>query len=342
MYSLSWDFGKKINKYVINLSSCPYLVEILGQGDFFMHEILKNLPLDIRSAVQRLSCDLTRVNEIRLRVGQKLVVYVQNKEIWIDIVINKKHINELMEFATRHSVYAYENQIKQGYITVTGGHRIGICGKAIVVNGELAGFRNISSVNIRIAHEIKGCGNRILHYIYDKDRLYNTLIIAPPGCGKTTVLRDIIRQLSAYCNVGVCDERGELGACFDGICNNDLGSRTDIIEGCDKLTATDILLRTMTPAIIAMDELGSRDYPIIGTLGGRGCRAIATIHGSSVAELSDEIIDSFEHFIILSKICGIGTLDKVYAKAGRGERDSENNSDYIRGLVLLFDRAELL
>ncbi|MGN0481330.1 MAG: stage III sporulation protein AA, partial [Lachnospiraceae bacterium] len=157
-----------------------------------MQEILKNLPVEIRQAVLNQNIDFRLLTEIRMRLSKRLVLCYGKKEVWLNTVINKRHMSELLEFTTKHSAYAYENQLRQGYITVEGGHRIGFCGKVIIKDGQACGFKNISSANIRIAHEVKDCAAKVMPYIFENGNLYNTLIIAPPGCGKTTILRDII------------------------------------------------------------------------------------------------------------------------------------------------------
>lgn len=304
-----------------------------------MHEILKYLPIDVRQTLLNDSVDWTCLTEIRLRLSKNLRINYGKKEKIYKLIINKNHMNELLEFATRHSAYAFENQLKQGFITVEGGHRIGLCGKAIVKEGCVCGFKNISSANIRVAHEVKYCGNNVISFIKEKDRLYNTLIIAPPGCGKTTLLRDIIRNLAAYVNVGVCDERGELAACCEGVSCNDLGDRTDVIEDCDKNAASEILLRTMNPRVIAMDELGNEDVAIIDRLINHGCMVIATIHGISIEE-AKAVLNYFDRLIVLSDFEGIGTIEKVYKK--RGGENASDNSDIIHSFGLLYDRTKLL
>lgn len=307
-----------------------------------MHEILKYLPIDVRQALMNAQIDWTSLTEIRLRLSKKLIIYYGNNEKYLNLKINKNHMDELLEFATKHSAYAYENQLKQGFITVAGGHRIGLCGKAIIKDNKVCGFKDISSANVRIAHEIKNCGNSVFAYINDGDRLYNTLIIAPPGCGKTTLLRDIIRKLSYKYNIGVCDERGEIAASYEGIAYNDLGDRTDVIEDCDKLTASQILLRTMNPSVIAMDELGSDDWGIIDNLLNHGCKTISTIHGSAISEARG-IINNFERLIVLSKAEGIGTIEKIYGRRDIGiESDDANSTDWNNCFDVLFDRANLL
>lgn len=310
-----------------------------------MQEILRNLPVDIRQAISSQDINFGELTEIRMRVSKRLVLYYGKREVWLNTVINKRHMSELLEFTTRHSAYAYENQLRQGYITVEGGHRIGFCGKAIVKDGQAWGFKNISSANIRIAHEVKDCAAKVMPYIVEEGRVYNTLIIAPPGCGKTTILRDIIRQLSQHFNVGVCDERGEIAAMYDAVPSNDLGDRTDVIEGCDKATSMEILLRTMAPSVIAVDEIGSNDIKNLNMMCNMGCSAIATIHGKNPKELIKRenlkgVINNFERLIVISNAHGAGTIESIFA--WKGDDFDQNNSDSVHGFMLLYDRTKLL
>jgi stage III sporulation protein AA len=158
------------------------------------------------------------------------------------VQITKNEIRETMEYISNYSLYAFEDEIRQGFITINGGHRIGIAGKIIIENDEIKGMKHISFINIRLAHQVKGCANKVIPYLIDEKTkgIYHTLIISPPRCGKTTLLRDIIRQLSdgnsryPGMNVGVVDERSEIGACYMGTPQNDLGIRTDVLDCCPK------------------------------------------------------------------------------------------------------------
>jgi stage III sporulation protein AA len=268
------------------------------------------------------------IEEIRLRVGQPLVVRTSYNEIFISYdgnrtdnyddayIVEDRDISETLEYVSNYSLYAFEEEIKQGYITVMGGHRIGLCGRVLINNGEIKTIKNISFINIRIAHELKGCSNDIIDKLYkDKNRIYNTLIISPPKAGKTTLLRDIIRNISngnkcfKGLNVGVADERSEIAACYMGRPQNEVGIRTDVMDGVPKALGIMMMIRTMSPDVIAVDEIGLKDdvHAILEGIN-CGCSFIGTIHGTSIEDIRkrpevEVLIDSgiFEKYIIIMR-----------------------------------------
>ena len=223
-------------------------------------------------------------------------------------------IRTLMEIFARHSLYAYEREISQGFLTIRGGHRIGITGKAVVESGHVKTVRDISSLNIRIAHEIKGCAKSVLPHLLSGEEFLDTLVISPPGAGKTTLLRDLIRELSSGGswgsgkNVSVVDERSEIAACFGGVAQCDLGPRTDVMDGCPKSEGMLMMLRSMAPQVLAVDEITApEDLRAIQEAAGCGVTLLATAHGGSWEELRlrplyRELLDQgiFRTFVVLS------------------------------------------
>lgn len=291
-----------------------------------LSELLSSLPLGVRSILCQRGFDYDKIQEIRIRLNQPLVIYYDNRELVMPAYKPAyKDVNELLEFATKHSLYAFENEIRQGYITVRGGHRVGLCGKAVMKNGQVSTFKNISCANVRVAHEVEGCSREIFPMLHDGNAFYDTLIVSPPGCGKTTVLRDLIRTISNgtgdFCgrSVGVCDERSEIAACFNGEAQNDLGIRTDIVDGCPKEEAMQLLIRAMAPSVLALDEIGTgRDIEALHKLSNCGCNTLATVHGGSVAEIRerggiDALLEKrvFRRIVVLSRRRGPGTLECV-------------------------------
>lgn len=272
--------------------------------------------------------NIEHITEIRLRVGKPVLIYLNHKEISIDEngkfiyvpekgrIFSYQELQNLIDFWCQDSRYAFQDEIKRGFLTIEGGHRIGICGE--IINDEdrkVQVIKYISAVNIRVAHEIKGVANHILKYIYSEEQVKNTLIVSPPGAGKTTLLRDMIRQLAngdnirQGINIGVVDERGEIAACFQGIPQLDVGIRTDVLDNCEKIVGMRMLLRTMAPAIIAVDELGSiEEIELIKQMIGNGCGVIATIHGNNMEELKKKKwlrelweLEIFKNIIFLSR-----------------------------------------
>lgn len=303
-------------------------------------ELLKILSLKLRTIFGKLTIDFDKLQEIRLRINAPLLVIYSNQESFITeeaklvnhpakaIIVTRNEIRETMEYISNYSLYAFEEEIKQGFITINGGHRIGIAGKIIIEEDVIKGMKHISFINVRLAHQVKGCADRVLPYLINQQRngIYHTLIISPPRCGKTTLLRDVIRQLSdgneqlAGMSIGVVDERSEIGACYMGTPQNELGIRTDILDCCPKAKGMLMLIRSMSPQIIAVDELGSKEeLEAIDYVIGCGCKLIATVHGSSLEDIRNkptlgELIEKrlFERYIILSNVRGIGHIEEIY------------------------------
>lgn len=206
------------------------------------------------------------------------------------LIIEDFHIKKTFDLITNHSIYAFSEEIKNGFITVKGGHRIGIGGKVIYGDKGIENITNISSLNIRIAREKKGISDNLIYsLIDDQGDFYNTMIISPPQCGKTTLLRDIIRNLSnGFKNikgfkVGLVDERSEVAGVYNGLAQKDVGIRTDILDGCKKSKGIMMLVRAMSPEIIAVDEIGGvDDINSIDEALRTGVSFIVTVHGSDL------------------------------------------------------------
>ncbi len=308
-------------------------------------ELLKIFSLKLRTILSKLTIDFEKLQEIRLRMNAPLLIIYANKEAFITedakmvdnpskaVQITKNEIRETMEYISNYSLYAFEEEIRQGFITINGGHRIGIAGKTIIEDDSIKGMKHISFINIRLAHQVKGCADPVIPYLINSwaNGIYHTLIISPPRCGKTTLLRDIIRQFSDGSNyldgmsVGVVDERSEIGACYMGTPQNELGIRTDILDCCPKAKGMMMLIRSMSPQIIAVDEIGSKeDLDAIDYVIGCGCKLIATVHGSSLEDIRSkptlcELVKKklFERYIILNNVTGVGHLKEIYDSDGK-------------------------
>lgn len=309
-------------------------------------DLLKIFSMRLRNVLSQTVLDFDLLQEIRLRVDAPLMVRYKNAEYFISntsklikrcedaFFITKAEIKETMEYISNYSLYAFEEEVKQGFITIIGGHRIGIAGKVIVEEGRIKSMKYISFINIRLSHQVKGCADKVLPFVKKQNSIYHTLIISPPGCGKTTLLRDLIRQLSdgAVINgekhmglqIGVVDERSEIAACYMGVPQNELGIRTDVLDCCPKARGMMLLIRSMSPQILAVDEIGvGEDIHAIHYAMGCGCKMIATVHGGSIDEVREkpmlgELIKKrvFERYIILGNSKDIGNVEEIYDERG--------------------------
>ncbi len=290
--------------------------------------IIQLFPQQYRAFWRRTAEEQEHIQEIRLRAGRPVILHRKGREAYLDekgeltdlysnaYVMEEKMLREILEHICHYSPYAFEEEIRRGFVTVAGGHRVGVAGQAVLeADGSIRTLKNISFLNIRVSHQMKGAADGILPVMYRKGSLKNALLISPPGCGKTTLLRDLIRQVSdgnAYgrgAAVGVVDERSELAGSYLGRVQNDLGMRTDVLDGCPKETGMLLLLRSMSPEVIAIDELGSDgELRALGQAAACGCRILATAHGEDRRDVErrfglqpDYWEKLFDLFIVLGK-----------------------------------------
>ncbi len=296
------------------------------QGD----KITKVLGSTIGNILKENKVPFSGLQEIRLRIGKPLIIICNNKEWVSQKTIEKEELMEVLEYVSNYSLYAFENELKQGFITIEGGHRVGMTGQVLIENGEVKNIKHVSSMNIRISHEILNCADIIFPYITQEKQIFNTLLISPPRCGKTTLLRDLIRQVSdgnrwvRGCTVGVVDERSELGGCYLGVPQNHLGIRTDVLDCCPKSKGMLMLVRSMAPQVIAVDEIGSaEDIHALEYAMHCGCKMIATVHGTSMEEIRkkpilEELVKShrFERYVVLGNTHRIGEIEGIYDDRG--------------------------
>lgn len=322
---------------------CRVMDTVLKEDMAVENTILQLFPASQRDFWQRTAACQREIQEIRLRVHRPIVIQKGGRELFLDSdgafadspvgarCISPEELEGLLRHVCSYSIYAFEEELRQGFITVSGGHRVGVAGQAVLEDdGRIRSMKNISFINLRISHEVKGAADSVIPYMYRDGELLNALIISPPGCGKTTLLRDLIRQISdgnAYgkgMTVGVVDERSELAGCFCGIPQNDLGMRTDVLDACPKERGMLLLLRSMSPRVVAIDELGSREeLDQLRRAQACGCRILATAHGESMEDVKRRFDMSRENWerlfdlnILLGKVEGRCVVRKLSRSAG--------------------------
>ncbi len=299
-------------------------------------EILSIFPGILRETLAELRVNTRDLQEIRVRAGRPVTVLCGNREYVSGRVTDGAQVNEILAYLSSYSLYAYEDEIRQGFLSLPGGHRVGLSGRAVLECRKIKTITEISSLNIRFAHEIRGCADGLLPHLWENGRLLHTLIVSAPGRGKTTLLRDCIRQISngnshnRGMTVGVVDERSEIAGSFRGVPGNDVGMRTDVLDGCPKAEGMMLLIRSMSPRVVAVDEIGSPDeLAALMTAMHCGCVLLATVHGSSMEELRKKPVlkdmmelKMFERYVVLD--CGKKPgcvkmlLDRDGREAGRG------------------------
>ena len=252
-------------------------------------EILQIMPVRMRKSFEQKLNGQAGIEEIRIRIGRPPELRYAGQSCFLSETMTAEDIEEMLTFISRYSIYAYEEEIRQGYLTIEGGNRIGFAGQVRLENGQVCRMTNIRFLNIRIARERKGCAKELLPWLYEDGEFLNTLLISKPGAGKTTYLRDCVRMISdgskmqAGRKVCVIDERSEIAACHLGEPQNDVGQRTDVLDGCPKQEGMRMALRSLSPDLIAVDELGGRkDALAVEEMILNGCNILGTMHGETI------------------------------------------------------------
>ena len=305
------------------------------------NSILHLFPARYRAFWQRTAGEQKTLQEIRLRAGRPVILHSGGREHFLTAqgeptgslsqayCAAERELEEILEHICHYSPYAFEEELRRGFVTVAGGHGVGVAGQAVLEpDGRIRTFKNISYLNVRVSHEVKGAADGVLPDMYGGGSLKSALIISPPGCGKTTLLRDLVRQISdgnVYgpgMTVGVVDERSELAGSFLGKAQNDMGIRTDVLDGCPKELGMLLLLRSMSPQVIAIDELGGDgELAALRQAAACGCKVLATVHGEDrqdveyrfgmAADLWERL---FDRFLVLGRERGRYVVRQVRGK----------------------------
>ena len=306
-------------------------------------EVLCLFPEGSRNRWREVAEQAEGLQEIRFRVGMPLAVWIENREHFVDEqgrIVDRperafrptpEELEETLQHLCRYSAYAFADEIRQGFLTLQGGHRIGLAGQVIPdAEGRIKNMKYIRYFNIRIAHQVRGAADPVMPHVFEEGHVLNTLFISPPGGGKTTMLRDMIRQVSegtvygTGVNVCVVDERSEIAGSYLGVPQNDVGIRTDVLDGCSKTEGMMMAIRAMAPQVLAVDELGSvADVQALQMAGGCGCRLLATVHGDSLETIRKKDYmryvmeaDLFERYVILDRRTGVCRIRGIYDGKG--------------------------
>lgn len=339
IFFLSKVFHLILNPVNILVKYNIYLTK--GGRDMKQSTVYEYLSVELRNIFEQ-KINISKIYEIRMRIGQPLMVNTGEGEFFVSIegltdsighayIVKEQDLRETLEYISNYSLYAYEEELKNGFITIPGGNRIGVSGKAVLDNKGVTTIRNISFINIRLAQEFIGCSDDYINYFYEENELCHTLIVSPPCCGKTTFLRDMIRNISNGFGdkkgmiVGVVDERSEIAACYKGVPQNNVGIRTDVMDACPKAHGIIMMIRSMGPRVIAVDEIGKKeDVEAIEYSINCGCKIIATIHGASFLELKQKpvmetLINNkiFSRYVVMSNYPKMGTVKEIYNKEGQ-------------------------
>ncbi|HHY73082.1 MAG TPA: stage III sporulation protein AA [Bacillus bacterium] len=296
-------------------------------------EIFDVLPKTIVERICQYSQSVQeKIEEIRIRIDRPLELVIDGEPFYPNGYIVTKHDGlNLLNKLSDYSIYTLEEELKRGFITIRGGHRVGLAGKVITEKGQVKAIKEVTSFNIRVAKEKIGICNYFIPYLYN-DRWLNTIIFGSPQTGKTTLLRDIARAISSgnyernipSFKVGIVDERSEIAGCVKGVPQHHFGPRLDVLDACPKAEGMMMLIRSMSPDVLVVDEIGrEEDTEAILEAVNAGVRLIVTVHGFDIEDLyrrpslkSLMELQVFERFVGLTRAFGPGTVTSILDKNG--------------------------
>lgn len=293
---------------------------------FNVEKLLRHISPSLRECLKKKSSSLwEKAEEIHIASGEPALIYYNGGYEYVPddngaFICDNSTILETLMLISDNSIYAVNEKMSNGFITISGGHRAGICGTAVMKSGKISTLREISSINIRINREIKGAANKIIDKIIKNGIVQNTLIISPPRCGKTTLLRDVARIIGDIYKVSIIDERSEIAACYNGAPQNKIGKLSDVLDSCSKEVGIPMVVRSMAPQVIITDEIGNEaDVGAINYAISSGVSVIASAHGKNAYDVIrkngfENLKNYFDTFITLTNIGGTGSVESVLTR----------------------------
>ncbi|MCG7311909.1 stage III sporulation protein AA [Priestia flexa] len=292
---------------------------------------------NVQSYIQRY---IDTLEEVRIRIGRPIELTIDSQPVFLSYVVTAEDTLFILNKLSHFSIYMIEEELKKGYVTIEGGHRVGLAGKVITENGHVRVIRDVTSFNIRVAKEQIGIAEPLIPLLY-QSRWLSTILIGPPQTGKTTMIRDLARMMSTgnrqrkieAVKVGIVDERSEIAGCVKGVPQHTFGTRIDVLDSCPKAEGMMMMIRSMSPNVLIVDEVGSEeDCQAVLEAVNAGVQVFMTVHGYDLFDLNKRPslkqlieLEVFERYIVLTNENGPGTVKTIY---DRGRKPLSLKSNY--------------
>ncbi|MBN8432808.1 stage III sporulation protein AA [Priestia flexa] len=306
-----------------------------------LDEIVAIFPEGIKRNVQPyIQRYIDTLEEVRIRIGRPIELTIDSQPVFLSYVVTAEDTLFILNKLSHFSIYMIEEELKKGYVTIEGGHRVGLAGKVITENGHVRVIRDVTSFNIRVAKEQIGIAEPLIPLLY-QSRWLSTILIGPPQTGKTTMIRDLARMMSTgnrqrkieAVKVGIVDERSEIAGCVKGVPQHTFGTRIDVLDSCPKAEGMMMMIRSMSPNVLIVDEVGSEeDCQAVLEAVNAGVQVFMTVHGYDLFDLNKRPslkqlieLEVFERYMVLTNENGPGTVKIIY---DRGRKPLSLKSNY--------------